>query len=368
MISLISFLSIIIGVVLVLFTSIYIYAKWQYTYWKRQGLPHIEPKFPTGTFDFGRADHIAIVMNERYKKYKSTLKCIGGFIMFSPTVTIYDVDLAKTIMGKDFHYFRNRGAYVNPRDDPLSGHLFNLEGDKWKVMREKLTAVFTSGKMKFMFPTVIKIGQEFVEAIETELKFGNTIDAKEYFARYTTDVIGSCAFGIECNSLKNPEAEFRAMGRKVLKINVAKQLFTFNFQKLARAFKMQLFPSDVTKFFVNAVYDTVKYREENNVQRNDFMDLMIKMRNKEKSNDEKDEDMDGLSMTEIVAQAFVFFLAGFETSSTNMSFTLLELALNPEVQDKARKHVQDILKKHNNQFSYEALQEMHYLEACINGM
>uniref|UniRef100_A0A336LBG7 CSON008156 protein n=1 Tax=Culicoides sonorensis TaxID=179676 RepID=A0A336LBG7_CULSO len=354
-----------IGILFFVFLCIYLYARNQYKFWEKRSIPHSKPKFPTGTFDFGGKKHLAEIFNERYVK-RGQNEFLGGFIMFHPTIEVYDVQLAKDIMGKDFNYFTNRGSYVNTRDDPLTGHLFNLEGDQWKVMREKLTHVFTSGKMKLMFELVKNIGEEFVKAIERELKFGNSIDVKEFCARYTTDVIGQCAFGIECNSLVNPDAEFRVIGRKVFKINKFKQLFTFNFQGLARKLKMQLFAKDVINFFVNAIHDLVDYREREKIERFDLIGFMMQKRNKEKTDDASDEMMPGLSMKELVAQAFVFYLAGFETSSTNMSYTLYELALNPEVQEKARKHVFQTIKKHGNSLTYDAIQEMHYLEACIN--
>jgi hypothetical protein len=39
-------------------------------------------------------------------------------------------------------------------------------------------------------------------------------------ARYTTDVIGSCVFGIKSDSIDDPNCHFREMGRKLLETNL----------------------------------------------------------------------------------------------------------------------------------------------------
>lgn len=40
---------------------------------------------------------------------------------------------------------------------------------------------------------------------------------------------------------------------------------------------------DIVKFFTNLVNSTVKYREENKINRPDFLQLLIDMKNNEKS-------------------------------------------------------------------------------------
>jgi len=46
---------------------------------------------------------------------------------------------------------------------------------------------------------------------------------------------------------------------------------------------------------------------------------------------------------------------------------MYEMALNPELQTKLQKEVDDNIKKHNNQISYEAVMEMDLLDRIVDG-
>lgn len=76
-----------------------------------------------------------------------------------------------------------------------------------------MTSTFTSGKMKMMFPLVRMCGDKLAQVLETMTE--EPFDVEDLCARFTTDVIGTCAFGIETHSLDNPESQFRKMGTRI---------------------------------------------------------------------------------------------------------------------------------------------------------
>lgn len=67
-----------------------------------------------------------------------------------------------------------------------------------------------------------------------------------------------------------------------------------------------------------------------------------------------------------MSQVFVFLVAGFDTSSTAMSFALFELAKNPDIQLKLQRDIDDTLERHNNEWTYECVQDMKYLEQVFD--
>jgi cytochrome P450 family 6 len=92
---------------------------------------------------------------------------------------------------------------------------------------------------------------------------GSPVDVKETMARYTTDIMASCAFGINTNSLKDPDAEFRKYLKKVFEFSIRKGLAvltSFFAPYLTTFFKLKTV-DDVTINYVRKVlWSTVEYR------------------------------------------------------------------------------------------------------------
>lgn len=71
-----------------------------------------------------------------------------------------------------------------------------------------------------LFFTVCEVSERLVKTLDAEssVAVDNVIEIKDLSARFTTDVIGSCGFGLETNSLQDPKNEFRDKMRRFFTI------------------------------------------------------------------------------------------------------------------------------------------------------
>ncbi|XP_050741160.1 cytochrome P450 6A1 isoform X2 [Drosophila biarmipes] len=335
------------------------YLRYKYSYWELRGVPQLKTPFLFGHFLQLQSVHLSELLQETYDAFKGTAKLAGIYVYLRPMAVVLDLDLVKSVLIKDFGQFVDRRSF---HGDVLTANLFNLQGEEWRALRTKLSPTFTSGKMKYTFGTVTTVAQQLGETFEELVGAQETIlELHDLMARYTTDVIGRCAFGTECNSLRDPQAEFRAVGRRLFKNSnksirwrVFKMTYLSSLAQLG--LPVRIFHPQITDFFVRIVGETVELREREQIRRNDFMDLLLDLK--------KQENGKGLTVEQLAAQVFVFFVAGFETSSSNLSYALFELAKNQAVQEQLRQEIGEVLARHG-ELTYEAMLEMPYLDQTI---
>jgi cytochrome P450 family 6 len=354
---------------IVVFVWIYSVFRRNFQLWKTLNVPHLEPTFPYGNvLEILKSNlHFAYIMENLYKDLKALTNIGYGGIHFfkDPVLIVTDPEFAKTIMVKDFNCFVDRGVYSNGKVDPLSANLFFLEGQKWRDLRAKLTPTFTSGKLKMMFHTILAVGQELDKHLLPMADKCLDVDIRDILGCFMTDIIGSCAFGIDCNSLENPNSKFRVMGKQMInfpKPQALKIFFAMMFRETARKLNVRFNSREVSDFFMDVVRETIDYRERTKERRKDFMQLLLDLKD-----DPTMSPSDRLSFEEIAAQAFVFFFAGFETSATTMTYALHLLAQNPEIQARGREEVKRTLEKYDGQFTYDGVMEMTMIENIIKG-
>lgn len=358
--------------------AFYVFARHTYSYWERKGIPSI----PGASYLFGHLRPVLLQQTAMpyhiIRLYNSTSeRFIGMYGLFRPILLVRDPELVQNIMIKDFGHFTDRGIYHNVNDDPLSGHLFSLPGERWKRLRAKLSPAFTSGKLKSMFPTFVDCGHGLQNHLHGVIDTGELIDIRDISAKYAINIIASVAFGIQVDTIKEPDNDFRKYGQQMFASTLMNGLrfgLLFLAPKVMASIGLHFVDADVERFIVGMVKQNLQYRETNNFMRKDFFQLLIQLHRTGSSlNDQfevaSDADLSQTKLTfdEMCAQALLFYSAGYETSSSTLSYCLFELARNPDVQRRVQHELDAVLQKHNGVITYEAVQDMDYLDCCLDG-
>lgn len=93
---------------------------------------------------------------------------------------------------------------------------------------------------------------------------------KDFFGRFTLDVIASCAFGVQCDSLATPDAEFAAYAAKFNDVSIFERLMIFSVllfvPKMARFLPLSFMNRGVLSFLESVVRDTKTQRIKSGIK------------------------------------------------------------------------------------------------------
>lgn len=274
--------TILIGIITLIF-GLYLYSISTFNYWKIRGIksiPHPVPLFGNVTGSLFRKKSRVDEQHIWYNMFPEE-KYIGFFMFKIPMLMIRDPEIIHNILIKDFSHFYNRGIPFNEKVDTLSSHLINLKDEKWKNLRKKLTPSFSSSKLKMMFESLEECANEMDKFLIETTKNYDVLDVREAMAKFSTDVIGSCAFGLQFNSLKNPESEFRKVGREIFNPSyrpILRLILRQIHSKLVTFLNFKIIDPKIEAFFLNFVKDSVQFREKNNIKKKDFLQILIDLR------------------------------------------------------------------------------------------
>ncbi|XP_072756838.1 cytochrome P450 6a2-like isoform X2 [Anoplolepis gracilipes] len=358
------FFEILCGIAAILIFAYYYFTS-TFDFWKSRGVRGPQPIPGFGNFKdvmlakMGLHDNMMKICKDY--KYEPM---IGVFNVTRPILVVKDPDLIKDILIKDFTAFADRGTPIHEKLDPLSQHLFALEFKRWRPLRTRLSPVFSTGKLKEMFFLISQCADRLDRYIEKLVNKNESIECCELTAKYTTDVIGTCVFGIEINALSDKDNEFRRIGKKMFMPswkNILQLRLKQSLPWLCDILSYILPQMEIIEFFTRLVVETMKYRDTNNTVRHDFIDTLREL----KKHSNKLGDID-LTDHFLAAQAFVFFGAGFENSSVTISNALYEMALNQEIQVKLREEIDKEYKKPSGNFTYENVKKMSYLDKIFH--
>ncbi|XP_037936329.1 probable cytochrome P450 308a1 [Teleopsis dalmanni] len=342
---------------------------WKVSYWRRNGI--ISPRgYPIcgNMWKFVLTKkHFGAIYEDIYNAY-ADLPYVGIYRIFNePSILVHDQDVIKDIMIRRFTHFQDNVLWVDEERDPLACcNPFIAKGEKWKQYRSDIVPIFTQSKVKLSFAKIQKACSEMDKYVEIHLD-ENCFEAKELFSKYLLNVVASTAFGFNADLFSNTKSEFTKLVSHIFLpkmfslIETISLLFSPAINKLT---KYHYIPKPTQQWLYSILTENVYQRlNPNDISPptsggiySDYIQWLI---------DTKTKHNEPIDITTIIGHCSTFLLEGFETSSSLMAFAIYEFAKNAPVQYRVLQEIDEVLERYNGVLSYEALQEMSYLEASL---
>ncbi|KAG8184910.1 hypothetical protein JTE90_017765 [Oedothorax gibbosus] len=373
-------------IILTTILLLYWFSTNNHAYWKKQGVPYHKPLPLFGSMRDIIKKPMHDIDLERYMEYGPIY---GYFAGNQPFLSVGDPALLKDILVKDFPAFPARRS-IRSRNELVSSMVNVVKGDDWKRIRSIITPAFSTGKMKRMMGKFSDCAKTIVQNFRSLTNEGKPIDVKRMYGALSMDVIASSVFSTKIDSHNDPDNEFVTMAKRFFTNNIFTSFRFFLLRvapKLANVLGITVFSLEVVSFFKQVTLQIMEERKRTGQTRNDFLQLLMDTAKEVSDAQKKDlqekgasnyEDIDinshilknvtskNLSLDELVAQCVIFFIAGYDTTASTLSFSSYLLAVNPDIQDIVRQEVDQAVLEANGELTYEAIQRMKYLDNVIS--
>lgn len=132
----------------------YVYLMWNTDYWKKRGIfcPDSKSLYGNMPGQVNGKRHLMYDLDDLYQEFKDKFSCIGVYQFREPRLLVFDPELIKDFMIKNFKNFQATEVYgmVDAKSDPLfANHSFGLAGEEWKNKRAEMTPAFTNSRVSF---------------------------------------------------------------------------------------------------------------------------------------------------------------------------------------------------------------------------
>ncbi|XP_071907181.1 cytochrome P450 72A225-like [Coffea arabica] len=277
-----------------------------------------------------------------------------------PAMVILDPEQVKEVFTKNFTYQKPR---ANPISKLLALGLASLDTEKWAKHRRLLNPAFHVEKLKYMVPAFYLSCNEMLSKWENLAPAEGSfeLDVWPYLQIFTSDVISRTAFG---SNYEKGRRIFELQSEQALYFEQVMQsiyLPGWSFVPTKRNKRMQKIFKEVNSLVMGIINERLKEIQTGEATSDDLLGILLESNlNEIRQHGNKN----GLSLEEVIEECKLFYLAGQETTSGLLVWTLILLSQHFDWQARARDEVLQVFD--NNEPDISKLNHLKIVTMILN--
>lgn len=200
--------------------------------------------------------------------------------------------------------------------------LVNSDGDFWRRQRKLMQPVFHHQRIAGYADEMVNIAHAHV----TQWRAGQTLNITEQMAQITRDIVAKTLFGT------NVAAETEQIGEAM---HIIQEMAFREFSEIVHVPDWLPIPSkrrerDAIHFMYTIIQRFIDERRADTIDRGDLLSMLLLS---------EDENGERMSDQQARDEAMTLFIAGYETTSTALSWVFYRSLAHPEVREKLQAEI-----------------------------
>ncbi|KAH8402376.1 hypothetical protein KR009_011601, partial [Drosophila setifemur] len=347
----------------------HLYLKHKYAYFKGHGIPHLPVSNWSPLGHLGKLLFLRISFGDIFQQIYADPMCkeaktVGFFVFQTPALMVRDPELIRLVLIKHFNSFLNRYEAADSGDGMGSLTLPLAKYHNWRESRQCMSQLFTSGRLReVMYPLMLGVAADLENYVQR--KMGNLPEKILPLGRmcqlFTTDVTGNLFYSQDVGGLRQGRSDLLKKTKQLFYPNFRKVLdfmVVFFLPKWTKLLGAKVFSEEYAQFMRKLVDDHPEPEKGDLINQLQHFQL-----SRSSAHYSQHPDF-------IASQAGIILLAGFETSSALLGFTLYELAKASELQQRLRRELSKAFAKSStSSLSYETIATLPYLKmVCLEAL
>lgn len=197
--------------------------------------------------------------------------------------------------------------------------VFSAEGSDWRRQRKLVMSAFDPAHLKRYFPTLVRVTEQLRLCLDETACSGEPLDLQTLLTHYTVDVTAGLAFGIEMNTLREPDQALQGHLDKVFPMLMRRIFAPVPWWRYIRLPSDREFDRHLAKVheaghrFIAAARERMAQDPSLHEQPRNLLEALLAAR---------DEAGGALAYRELLGNVLTVLLAGEDTTANTLGWTL----------------------------------------------